>query len=188
MLSKNQIKLINGIKIKKLRTVHGLFLAEGTKIVPEILRSDFKVHSLYATAAWLGENKELLSKLDQHIVFKVSDKELERISGLTSPNEVLLLAVIPDYEFPVFSEFSQNLTLVLDEVKDPGNLGTIIRIADWFGIKYIICSEDSVDVYNPKVVQATMGSVTRVKVFYRNLEAFLSMAPKQIELPVYGAL
>lgn len=188
MLSKNQIKLINGIKIKKIRTAQGLFMAESTKIVPEILRSDFKVHSLYATRGWLRKNQELFSGLDPDAIFEVSDKELERISGLTTPNEVLMLVEIPVHPFPDLSALSKDLTLVLDEVKDPGNLGTIIRIADWFGIRNIICSENSVDVYNPKVVQATMGSITRVNVFYRNLEEFLSTTSKREKLPVYGAL
>jgi RNA methyltransferase, TrmH family len=187
MLSKNQIKLVNSLKMKKFRDEHRLFIAEGTKLVPELLKSSFQIHSLYGTTTWIRDNNYLLQGRNelQERVFEVDEKELSKISQLTVPNEVLVLAHIPEQQF--FPEkLKGRLSMVLDEVKDPGNLGTLIRIADWFGIENIICSPDSVDVYNSKVVQSTMGSVTRINVFYTGLKDFLRLP--DLKMPVYGAL
>ena len=157
MLSKNQIKFIKSLKQKKFRLQHQLFVVEGEKIVNDFLNSDWKIEQIYATKEWNGNAVE------------VTSKELERISSLKTPNKVLAIIKIPKRK----SVISGNLVLALDAVKDPGNLGTIIRLADWFGVQHVICSQNCVDLYNPKVVQATMGSLCRIQVQYLNLKSTL---------------
>jgi len=178
MLSKNQIKFINSLKLKKFRDEHNLFIAEGTKIVPELINSSIKVNEVYTTI----EN-HLLPQSVKTTVIKTA--ELERISSLTSPNQMLAVCEIPDYA--IENDYSTKLTLALDEIKDPGNLGTIIRIADWFGIDTIICSNHTTDAYNPKVIQSTMGSIARVKVIYTELPVFIAKESAK-KTAVYGAL
>ncbi len=180
MITKNQIQLLTSLQIKKFRNEHGLFIAEGEKISALLLNSSYKIHSLYATKEWLTGNKisnDLSTK-----IFETSNHELQKISGLSSPQEVIIVAEIPNHSLQ-FNDLNSALTLVFDEIKDPGNLGTIIRIADWFGIRHIICSPDSVDVFNPKVIQATMGSFCHVEVHYLPLEELFSW---NHHLPVYG--
>lgn len=184
MLSNKQAKLILSLKLKKNRDMHNLFIAEGTKIVPEILDSEIKVKFLFATKEWLALNEENIPNRYQLEIIDVSEKELNKISALSTPNEVLAVAEIPQYTIDA-SVFSNQLTLVLDEIKDPGNMGTIIRIADWFGINEIICSNNSVDTFNPKVVQATMGSIARIKIHYTDLPVFFNSLK---DIPVYGAI
>ena len=157
MLSRNQIKFIKSLKQKKFRLQHQLFVVEGEKIVNDFLNSDWKIEQIYATKEWEGDAVE------------VSIKELERISSLKTPNKVLAIIKMPQRK----SVISGNLVLALDNIKDPGNLGTIIRLADWFGIQHIICSQNCVELYNPKVVQATMGSLCRIQVQYLNLKSTL---------------
>lgn len=183
MLSKNQIKYINALKLKKQRAELQLFVAEGAKIVPELMHSEINVKQVYATADFIA--RHTFAKEMECVEVKAS--ELERISSLTTPNEVLAVCEIPHYELSV-DTLKNKLTLVLDDIKDPGNMGTIIRIADWFGMEQIICSNESADIYNSKVVQATMGSIARVKVHYVDLPVFLKAASKEVQLPVYGAL
>ena len=142
MLTKNQIKLIRSLSIKKNRQKHGLFIVEGEKLVNEVLSSDWQVQEVYATKEWLGDNAII-----------ISNNDLNRISSLKSPNKVLAIVKAKKSSLKIMS----NTVLALDGIKDPGNLGTIIRIADWFGIKDILCSNDCVDYLNPKVVQSTMG-------------------------------
>jgi RNA methyltransferase, TrmH family len=188
MLTKNQIKLISSLKLKKNWEEHRLFVAEGTKIVTELLNSSFTIDSLYAKETWLIENNYLLKgKLNENQIFKGSDKDFERISNLSTPNEVLVLVKIPQDSLK-FENLKDHLILVLDEIKDPGNLGTIIRVADWFGIKKIICSENSVALYNPKVIQSTMGSFIRVNVFYQDLTRFFEKYKHDVKHNVYGAI
>ena len=189
MLSKNQIKLINALKIKKFREQYCLFVIEGTKAVAEILQSSYTIRSIYGKKTWFERNNYILSERKelQHNIFIISDTEMTKISSFTTPNEVLLIAEIPENKFNV-QDLEDELVLMLDEVKDPGNLGTIIRVADWFGIKNIVCSTNSVDAFNPKVVQSTMGSITRVKVYYEELLAVLKTNKQKSELPVFGAL
>jgi TrmH family RNA methyltransferase len=183
MLSKNQIKFVNSLKQKKYREEHNLFIAEGAKIVPELLASGITVKQVFATSAFLRQHQ-----LDASIGrFEIKEAELERISTLMTPNEALALCEMPAYQFER-DTFKDGLTLVLDEIKDPGNMGTIIRIADWFGISHIVCSPTSVDVFNPKVVQATMGSIARIKIYYTDLPAFLKEQTEMHQLPVFGAL
>ena len=154
MLTKNQIKLIRSLSIKKNRKKLGLFAVEGEKLVNEVIKSDWQIHRIYATKEWMGKNAIIVSKTD-----------LSRISSLKTPNKVLALVKIKKE----FSNISCNTVLALDSVKDPGNLGTIIRLADWFGIENIICSDDCVDYLNPKVIQSSMGSFTRVNLHYTSL-------------------
>lgn len=181
MLSKNKIKFINSLKIKKFRDEYQQFIAEGDKLVCDLLSGNYKIIEIFAVRDWL--EKHVIS--NQIMVNEITEDELERISQLSTPNKVL---AILDYKQSLKPENLNydELILVLDEIKDPGNLGTIIRIADWFGIKNIICSENSVDVYNPKVVQATMGSIARINVSYCDLNSFMKAIPH--EIPIYGTL
>ncbi len=173
MLSKNQIKFINSLKKKKIRVQNKLFLAEGIKVVEELLKSTFKVHKIYCTSSYnnrfLAENVEI-----------ISENELKSISSLTNPNQILGIFEIPKVEIIKTS----GLTLVLDEINDPGNLGTIIRLTDWFGVDQLICSPNTVDCFNPKVVQASMGSLARISMIYTDVIPFLHKETR----PVYGAL
>lgn len=171
MLSKNQIKFITNLKQKKYRNIHQLFVVEGVKGVEELLSSDLVLYQLYTTKA-LPFASEISSTT------MITEAELKKISSLTTPNTCLAI-----FEQKKVHELSfDKLTLVLDDVRDPGNLGTIIRLCDWFGIENLLCSHETVDVYNPKVVQSTMGSITRVNVVYDDLTQILS----QTSLPIYG--
>jgi RNA methyltransferase, TrmH family len=184
MLSHNQIKYINSLKIKKFRQQHGTFIVEGEKGVSELLLSSLKPVKIFALSEWLDRNLSLLRSLDIELQ-EITADELKKVSDLLTPNKVLAIAEIP--ETATLEPFGfTGMTLALDGIRDPGNMGTMIRTADWFGIKRIICSSDSVDVYNPKVVQATMGSFSRVTVFYTDLIDFFKALPKDVL--VYGAL
>ena len=180
MLSKKQIQLLTSLQVKKYRNEFGLFIAEGNKIADLLLNSEYTIHSIYATKEWFKTSKVPNDSNIHH--YETTKKELAIISGLTTPQEVIIVAIIPEDNIDL-NDLKKGLTLVFDEIKDPGNLGTIIRIADWFGIKNIICSPESVDVYNPKVIQATMGSFCNVKVSYMPLE---ELFPWNKSLPVYG--
>jgi TrmH family RNA methyltransferase len=175
MLTKSRLSLLRALRQKKYRNDHGLFVAEGDKLVPEILRSDFAVETVYATADWLKENSKIASKARETVT--INKDELARISSLVTPQRVLAVVAIPQYTLEE-KELLNHYSLLLDGIRDPGNLGTIIRIADWFGIKDIICSPDSAEAWNPKVVQASMGSLLRVRLhemepvkFLENLKA-----------------
>ena len=172
MITKNQIKLIKSLTLKKNREKHELFVVEGRKNVAEALNSDYEVDSLFATNNWITEN----STID---AIKVTHRELKRISNQKNPNEVLALVRIKVNPMPDTSK----ITLVLNDINDPGNLGTIIRICDWFGVGSIICSFNTVDMYNPKVVQSAMGSIFRVTIIYTELFSYL----KTLRTPLYGA-
>ena len=171
MVSKNQIKLISSLQQKKYRTVHQLFTVEGKKGIQELLDSTLELEHLYTTQ----NDFKTVAKDKKSIV---SDADLKKISALSTPNTCLAVFRIPKEE----KIKESGLLVVLDAIRDPGNLGTIIRLCDWFGIQQLICSKETVDVYNPKVVQATMGSITRVNVNYVNLYDFLSST----SLPVFG--
>ena len=182
MLSRNQVKHIRSLKQKKFREIHRQFLAEGSKVVSELLESSFKVINIYALSDWLKHNESLL--LSKEITYlEVSEGEMERITALSSPSPALAIAEIPI--MPIPPAVVNDLVLVLDDIKDPGNLGTIIRIADWFGIEMVINSKNTVDLYNPKVIQATMGSFLRIRVTYTNLSEFLSSVDPTIK--IYGS-
>jgi TrmH family RNA methyltransferase len=184
MLSKGQIKHLNALKQGKYRTAYGEFIAEGSKLVDELLNSSFRVKAVYATARWLERHRDMLQHAPVE-VFRVTVAELERITLLSTAPDVLAVVEIAAYE-PVLPDFSAGPVLVLDDIRDPGNLGTIIRTADWFGFKTIFCSPHCVDVFNPKVVQATMGSIARVKVIYTDLVIMLEKIHPGIV--VYGAM
>ncbi|WP_158840730.1 TrmH family RNA methyltransferase [Polaribacter sp. L3A8] len=162
-ISKNQLKLITSLSQKKYRLKHKLFIAEGIKVVQELLNSSFDLETLFCKNDFTSDVSE------EHIV-RVSETDLKKISNLKTPNKVLGVFKIPD-EKP----FTNNgLIVALDAINDPGNLGTIIRLCDWFGVDELICSSDTVDCYNQKVVQASMGSLTRIPIRYVDLAAYLS--------------
>ncbi|WP_419701009.1 TrmH family RNA methyltransferase [Mucilaginibacter sp. NFX135] len=181
MLSKSQISLLSSLQHKKFRREHGLFMVEGYKSVTEFINSAYQVDTIYHTPAIAPKLLNLSRKINFQ---EISLNELQKISSLKTPQEVIGLVKIPIWPILNYKALEKKFSLVLDNVQDPGNMGTIIRTADWFGIQDIICSEDTVDVYNPKVVQATMGSLARVNVHYADL---LSVLP-QIKLPIFGAM
>ena len=169
MVSKNQIKLITSLQQKKYRQTHQLFIAEGVKVIQELLVSNFMLEHLFVT-------ENLFESVPSDKKTLISESDLKKISCLATPNNCLALFKIPNEK----KILHDGLIVALDEVRDPGNLGTIIRLCDWFGVKQIVCSTNSVDIYNPKVVQATMGSISRVNVVYTNLVEFLSNAQAEI--------
>jgi len=170
-ISKNQQKLINSLKYKKYRHKNGLFVVEGIKVIKEFLNSSYTLHSLYSAAD--------IFSLKHNAVQIITPHDLKAISFLTTPQVALgVFEIKPQKPLKL-----KSLSIALDGVRDPGNLGTIIRMCDWFGIKKLVCSRDTVDCYNPKTVQASMGSLSRVKVYYVDLAEEL----KQANLSVYGA-
>ena len=171
MVSKNQIKLITSLQQKKFRQTHKLFIAEGAKVIQEFLQSNFVLEHLFVT-------ETIFTEVDNSQITTISESDLKKITCLATPNNCLALFKIPEQKKTVNS----GLIVALDDIRDPGNLGTIIRLCDWFGVSQIICSEQTVDVYNPKVIQATMGSISRVSVSYLNLENYI----KEANSPVYG--
>jgi TrmH family RNA methyltransferase len=180
MLTKNKLRSLQQLQTKKGREESGLFIAEGLKIVEELLRSDIEVTEVFKV---LSSGFEVRSSKGAEII-EVSEEELKKISSLVTPNEVLVVAEIPQNKLDV-AGLKDELTLVLDDIQDPGNMGTIIRVADWFGIKNIVCSLNSVDCYSPKVVQATMGSIARVKIHYIELMDFFKPLTHN---KIYGAV
>lgn len=179
MISKNQLKYVRQLEQKKYRKREGLFVAEGVKVVNDLLLR-YQPKMLFATHEYL-ETHPLHNATFETI--EVSPDELTRLSFQQHPQQVLALFPIPTINYNL-SSINNNLSLALDGVQDPGNLGTIIRIADWFGIENIYCSEDTVDAWNPKVVQATMGSISRVNLIYIDLPQMLDKLPP--DFPVYG--
>ena len=176
MVSKNQIKLISSLHQKKHRQTHQLFIAEGIKGIQELLDAHFELEHLYTTQTDFETVAGNLKTL-------VTDADLKKMSALASPNTCLAVFKIPE----VKAINSSGLIVALDDIRDPGNLGTILRLCDWFGIQQLICSKETVDVYNPKVVQASMGSVFRLPVHYTDIEVLLSNEFVQLQLPVVGA-
>jgi RNA methyltransferase, TrmH family len=182
MLVKSQIKYIQSLGHKKFRDQEGVFVAEGPKGVEELLRAtNLRPVHVFAVAEWLGEERPGIRSLPPSAITSLRPEELERISSLTTPNQVIVVFTKPD--FPSFA-FGDSLSLLLDGIQDPGNLGTILRIADWFGIRQVACSRDCADVFNAKTVQSTMGSICRVGVVYEDLPAMVARYPG---LPVFGA-
>jgi len=171
-LSKSQLKLINSLQQKKYRTKHGLFIAEGTKVVNEFLNSNLELEHLFFVD---GFGYEGIEKVTQ-----ISEVDLKKVSTLKTPNNVLALFKIPGEDTLINDGF----ILVLDEINDPGNLGTIIRLCDWFGVDQLVCSNNTVDCYNSKVVQASMGSLTRLSISYTDLLPYLKNTP----LPKFATL
>ncbi len=181
MLSKSHTKYIQSLQHKKERDAAGLFIAEGPRLVAELLQGNrFICKELVAVAEWLSANRELAAGSGAAI-YEAAVFEMEKITALSTPNQVLAVfeKATPVSDFKTTDQW----ILALDTIQDPGNMGTIIRIADWFGIGQIVCSEDCADMYNPKVVQSTMGSIARVNIIYTNLNDWIAA---QNELPVYA--
>ena len=177
MLSKNQIKFIKSLSLKKHRDESGCFLAEGNKLIIDLLPY-FDCELLFCESSWLATQGDIRANQ----IVAAEKGEINKLSLLKNPQQVLAVFKQPQYDLNSI-DLSEKLSLVLDCIQDPGNLGTIIRIADWFGIENIVCSQDTSDVYNPKTIQATMGALARVKVHYTNLIDFLK---ENKSLPVYG--
>jgi TrmH family RNA methyltransferase len=175
MVTKSELKYIQSLSDKKVRLETGCFIAEGVKMVGEMIAAGYPLKAVYALDSWESPDTSLE-------VTRIEAFELEKMSMLQTPNQVLAVAMMPHKKEVLNLEGP--LTIVLDGIQDPGNMGTIIRTADWFGITQIVASEDTVDVYNPKVIGATMGSFMRVSVTYKNLAEWIPA----IKLPVYGAL
>ena len=171
MLSKNQIKYINSLQQKKFRQEYQSFIVEGAKSVLELLRSDFEIESLFVTNDFYKENESLLEKQPLRAEI-VSQAELERIGSFSSNNAAVATVKTKPNQKLIAED--KEYVLMLDNIRDPGNLGTIIRVADWYGISKIVCSNETVDFYSPKVISSTMGSFTRVSIFYTNLVEFLT--------------
>ena len=184
MLSRNQISFIKSLQHKKYRQLHKCFVAEGTRIVEELMQSSFRINQICATKEWILKNKAASEKLNTEIT-PVTLNELSRISSLKTANQALAVVAIPATIFE-FETASRQFVIMLDGISDPGNLGTILRTADWFGINHVLCSSDTVDVYNPKAIQASMGSIARVNVCYLDLKEVLEKL--QPDIPVYGSL
>jgi len=181
MLSKSQISLLRSLQNKKDRTEQSLFLVEGLKSVIEFIHSAYQIGAIYYTGAFDPKVLKLSQKIN---LCEISVTEMEKVSSLKTPQQIIAAVSIPNWPALDNTQLKQKFTLVLDGIQDPGNMGTIIRTADWFGMQHIICSDDTVDVYNPKVVQASMGSLSRINVHYSSLAAIIP----QIKLPVYGAM
>ena len=175
MISKNTVKLVRSLEMKKFRREKKLFVAEGPKVVGDLISGGFKPHAIYATDGALAA---------EYGGEMITADELHRISFLQHPQRLLAVFNMPEQEAARPEE--DRLSLALDGIQDPGNLGTIIRIADWFGIENIYCSEDTADAFNPKVVQATMGSLAHVKIIYGSLTEMTDGMPEGF--PVYGTM
>ncbi|GJQ06537.1 TrmH family RNA methyltransferase [Capnocytophaga cynodegmi] len=171
MVSKNQIKLIQKLQQKKYRFQHQMFIVEGKKSILEFLHSNFNVEQTFVT-------EYFSDKLPKSKTTITTKEELKKISSLKNPDEGIAIFKIPE-EQPIQHK---GLILVLDDIRDPGNLGTIIRLCDWFGVQQLVCSEQTTDCYNPKVVQASMGSLSRIKIHYTDLQNFLT----NTALPIYA--
>lgn len=183
MITKSEVKYIQSLGHKKFRDEYKQFVAEGPKIITELLDApDSGVKAIYGTAEWWQQHPSLRDRLPLEAVIEAKEEELARISSLSTPNQVL--GIFYQQAAPAVTSLRDRISLMLDNLQDPGNMGTIIRIADWFGVQHIIASRESADIYNPKVVQATMGSIARVHVLYEDLPAFLE---KHSNLPVYAA-
>lgn len=180
MIPKRITKFIKSLQIKKYRKQHLSFFVEGAKSVAELLNSDFEVTTLICTSVFLKENF-ILVKTKNIEIFETNEEELSSLGTFKNNNSCLAIAKMKP-NVPVKIEKNE-LILALDDVRDPGNLGTILRIADWYNINKIICSENCAEFYNPKVISSTMGSFTRVQLYYTNLENYV----KDLQIPVYGA-
>jgi len=182
MLSKADIKQLKSLQQNKYRLRMGRFIAEGSTNVLDFLQGQLVVERLFATENWMDAHKEVLKSREWETVTR---QQMERITALKNPSEVLAVVKKPEYTLPDITAVA-DYVLALDDIKDPGNLGTIIRTADWFGICDVVCSVETVDAFNPKVVQASMGSLARVRVHYTDLAGWFSRKPE--DLNVFGAL
>lgn len=191
MLSKNRLKYLHSLQQKKARRQEGVFVAEGTKCVGDLLKAGFHAKIVVCTKEWAEMNGIKTSSDDGNFHCKdtdysiVTEEELRKASFLLHPQQVMAVFLLPvNTIVPSSDDLKNNLFIALDGVQDPGNLGTIIRIADWFGINTILCSNDTVDAFSPKVVQATMGSIARVNIKYCDLVEYIGSLSQ--DTPVYG--
>lgn len=178
MISKQQQKYIQSLHLKKYRQLNQEFIVEGRKNILELIESDYIIRQVFTTAAFNDAYLDSYSAIKKEII---SENELEKISTLQSNDSALAVVSMKQTEIPILE--NNGLALALDNINDPGNLGTIIRIADWYNIKHVFCSENTVEFYNPKVIMATMGSFTRITPHYVNLQSFLNKST----VPIYGA-
>jgi TrmH family RNA methyltransferase len=181
MISSSKSKLIRSLQQKKYRDQNQLFLLEGEKMVMELVTGGpvipFHIHEVFATPGWIERKSAMLQKSGAEVT-EASQAEIKKVSNLVTPQPVIALVSIPQMTFSAESLLNTPV-LAFESIRDPGNLGTIIRTADWFGIRNIVCTPDSTDIFNPKVVQSTMGAIARVQVYYRELETLL--ASKELE-------
>ena len=181
MISSSQSKVIRSLQKKKFREQHRLFLVEGEKMVGELNAGDpkkrFFIRELFASPEWIDKHRTVLQQSGAKVT-EASEAEIKKVSNLVTPQPVIALVSIPKDRFSI-EELIQTPVLAFESIRDPGNLGTIIRTADWFGISQIVCTPDSTDLYNPKVVQSTMGAITRVQVHYLEIEALLERKEMQ---------
>ncbi|MCW3786216.1 TrmH family RNA methyltransferase [Plebeiibacterium sediminum] len=180
MISQSKIKLINSLSKKKYRDINQLFIAEGEKLVSDLSDSSIHIKWLFASKQWIEDHSSIIA--DE--ITECEESQLKKITQLKTPSPVIAICSIPDQKIQNL-DIDKDLTLALDDIQDPGNLGTIIRLADWFGIKNIVCSQNTADAYNPKVIQATMGAIARVNLFYTDLELFLKQA-REKNNSIYG--
>lgn len=184
MLAKNTIKYIQSLKQKKFRQMYNNFVVEGAKMAAEIIQQQgLEIEGIYALPAWIAKNQFLLTNF-QNILHEISRKDLDRISSLKTPNEVLVVCKVPTYELDL-PTINNSLTLYLDDLQNPGNMGSILRIADWFGLPYVFCSKHCVESYNAKVIQASMGAFLRVKIVTISFEDLLQ---KIATIPIFAAV
>jgi len=187
MISSSRSKLLRSLQHKKFRDQHRLFLVEGEKMVGELMGHDqdqrFRIREIYATPEWISRNSKQVQSPEIEVV-EATQAEIKKVSTLVSPQPVLALVSMPDSLFEI-EELLHTPVLAFESIRDPGNLGTIIRTADWFGMNHIVCTPDSTDVFNPKVVQSTMGAIARVKVHYHDLNELLGN-PAIKQKAVYG--
>lgn len=183
MIPKAQIKLIKSLSNKKYRKKHKLFIAEGVKLINELIYSEYKICTIYATNDWLEDNNSVLTPSIKERVFLTTPHEIRTISSLKSPNKVVATVEIPGNE-RIKVNYHDEIIIALDGIRDPGNMGSIIRIADWYNVQKVLCSPDCTDIFNSKVVQASMGSLFHIKILYTNLIEFIINHKK---LNVYGA-
>lgn len=181
MLSKQVTKIVQNLEKKKFREKYQLFKVEGEKLVSELLCSTFKIHSILAYPEWISNHQ---AQLKEKQIIEVNQKEMSYLSNFQSLPEVIALVHIPTSHFQV-AEIREHLSLLLNGIQDPGNLGTILRLADWFGIQHVFCDSDCASVYNPKCVQASMGAIFRINTHYTELIPLIQQM-KQPDFPIYG--
>ena len=181
IMTKNDIKELQALRQTKGRKERGIFAVEGNKLVDELMNSQFRVNNVFATEQWIEKNPVLAKKIADYEI--ITPKQMEQVSNFVTPPGVFATAMMPKYKIEP-KDADNQLILLLDGINDPGNLGTIIRTADWFGIKKIVISEDTCDPWQPKVIQSTMGSIFRMQIVETNVVRFL----KDVKTPVFGAL
>lgn len=184
MLSNNKIKYIQSLKTKKVRQKYNNFIIEGDKMAREVLQNEeLEIEGIFALPDWIETNRKLVN-VHFNETISLTERELKKISSLTTPNQVLIIAKQSSFEVD-FKGLKTSLSLYLDGIQDPGNMGTILRIADWFGIDWVICSPTCVEIYNSKVIQASMGAFLRVKIAVLPFE---TLRQKATDIPVYGTV